>query len=156
MTNAISATNFEVFPLDPLPDMPEFESLINLWDVTRGDALMPEWRDFLFDDLTPWIGRLAISEFDGEELHVGLFGGAFVNLFGQEMTGKPFFATLLPAEREIFRNHFMKIIEGPCIGRYKGEFSLYGRDPESISVIELPMAKKSSDVSYILHALAVM
>jgi len=155
MAYDLSSMNFEVFPLEPLPDLAEFNSLINLWNVTRGDALLPVWRNFLFDDLLPWIGQLAITEFDGEEMHALLFGGAFVKLFGREMTGKPFFATLSPAARKLYHGHFMKVIEGPCIGYSEGEFSLYGNTPEQVSVIELPMAKKGGDVGYLLHALIV-
>jgi len=113
MVNDLRPMNFEVFPLEPLPDISEFNNLINIWNMTRGNDLLPVWRNFLFDDLLPWIGHLAISEFDGEEMHALLFGGAFVKLFGREMTGKPFFATLSPVEHKIYHEHFMKVIEGP-------------------------------------------
>lgn len=147
--------NFEVFPLEPLPDLPEFKSLIDIWNATRGDALMPSWGDFSFDDLMPWIGRLAVTVFDGEEMQAVLFGEAFVKLFGREMTGKPFFATLAPAHREILHGHFMKVIAGPCIGHGNGKFPLYGRDHMRINIIELPLAENGRDVSHLLHALAV-
>lgn len=153
MTNALSEFSFEEFPLQPLPDIPEFKSLINLWDVTRGDSSLPLWRDFLFDDLLSWVGRLAVTEFDGEEMHAVLFGGAFVKLFGREMTGKPFLTSLAPAEHDLFYGHFKKVIEGPCIGYAHGTFSLYNNEPQKISVIELPLAKKGGDFSHILHAL---
>jgi|SaaInlStandDraft_6_1057023.scaffolds.fasta_scaffold96651_2 hypothetical protein len=153
MANAFSEFSFEEFPLEPLPALPEFKSLINLWDVTRGDAALPVWRDFLFDDLLPWIGRLAVTEFDGEEIHALLFGGDFVKLFGREMTGKPFLASLTPAEHDLFHGHYKKVIEGPCIGYACGEFSLYENEPQQIAVIELPLATKGGDFSHILHAL---
>ena len=155
MANPWTPIKLEAFPLEPLPDLPEFKSLIDIWDATRGDALMPRWRDFLFDDLMPWIGRLAMSKFDGEELHAVLFGGAFVELFGQELTGKPFFASLAPAERELLQGYFMNLIAGPCIGHAKGSFPLYGRDHKQIHVLDLPLAENGRDASGILHALAV-
>mgnify|MGYP006865027168 CR=1 FL=1 len=155
MTNTINEMNFKVFPLTSLPDLPEFESLINLWNVTRGEALLPLWRNFLFDDLMPWIGRLAVTEYDGEEMHPVLFGGAFVELFGQEMTGKAFFQNLSPDERDVYHKHFVKIINGPCIGHSYGTFSLFNPEPKQISVIELPLADKEQSVSRILHALVI-
>jgi len=148
--------DLEACPLDPMPNFPEFNNLIDLWNHTRGNALLPRWRDFSFDDLMPWVGQLAVTEFDGDdELHFILFGGTFVALFDQELTGKPLCASLLPAQRDGSRRHFMKLIAGPFIGHGKGKVPAIGRDHIDFNVIDLPLAENGRDVSHFMHAVFV-
>ncbi|MBT6095193.1 MAG: PAS domain-containing protein [Rhodospirillaceae bacterium] len=143
-------------PLDPLPVIAEFNNLIDVWKHTRGDALLPRWPDFSFDELMPWIGQLAVSEFDGkDELHFKLFGGTFVKLFDQELTGKPLCGSLLPEQREGSRTHFMKLISGPFIGHGKGKVPAIDRDHIDFNVIDLPLAENGRDVSHFLHGVFV-
>lgn len=154
MAEQPNAGLFETFPLEPQPDLPEFKSLIDIWNVTRGDALLPRWKDFSFNDLMPWIGRLAVNEFDGEEIHSILFGGAFVELFDREMTGKPFFASLIPTEHKLLHGHIMEVITGPCIGHFKGALPLYNRDHKQVSILALPLAENGCEVSHTMHAIS--
>ena len=109
--------DLRTYPLDPLPDLPAFATLMDIWNDKRDGARLPAWPDFDFDTVLPWVGRLAISEFDGkDEFHFVLFGGAFVNLFGRELTGKPLFASLHPDQEPHSRQHFMAMLKGPLIG----------------------------------------
>ena len=143
-------------PIEPLPDLPEFNNLIDTWNRTRGNALMPRWQDFSFDELMPWVGKLAVSEFNGDDdLVFILFGGTFVELFDQELTGKPLCGSLLPAQREESRKHFMELISGPFIGHGKGKVPAIGRDHVNFNVIDLPLAENGRDVSHFLHGVFV-
>jgi len=143
-------------PLEPLPDLPDFANLFNIWDNKRGNSLFPRWRDFSFDDLLPWIGKLAVSKFDGvDELHFVLFGGTFVDLFSQELTGKPLCASLLPEQREASRKHFMDLINSHSIGHGRGKVPFINRGHIDFNVIDLPMAENGRDVSHFLHGVAI-
>ncbi len=156
MTEQWGLFDLETLPLDPIPDVSEFGDLIGIWDRTRKDSLLPRWKDFSFDSLMPWIGRLAMSEFDGkDDLTFTLFGGKFVELFDQELTGKPLCASLLPAQRESSRAHFMKLMAGPYIGHGKGKVPSIDRNHIDFNVIDLPLAENGRDVSHFLHGVAV-
>lgn len=148
--------DLEALPLDPVPDLPEFGDLIDIWHRTQGRNPLPRWRDFSFDDLLPWVGRLAVSRFDGvDELHFVLFGGTFVDLFGQELTGKPLCASLLPDQRDASRQHFLKLREGPFVGHGRGKVPVANLDHMDFNVIDLPLADNGHDVSHFLHGVVV-
>ena len=69
---------------------PKFASLLRLWEERRGTRTLPCRRDFLAEELKPWMGHLAIvSVRDGpKRFFVELAGEKVVQYDGANFTGK--------------------------------------------------------------------
>ena len=69
---------------------PKFESLFRLWEERRGARTLPCRRDFLPEELKPWMGHLAIvSLHDGLKRFLAeLVGEKVVQYDGADFTGK--------------------------------------------------------------------
>ena len=49
---------------------------------------MPARRDFTYEDLWPWLGRLNLIAVDGDDARFVVFSEVSTRLYGREMTGK--------------------------------------------------------------------
>ncbi len=145
------------FPMQPVPAIPSFQSVLSLWAGKIHDGRPPAWHDFDFDELLPWVGSLSRSVFDGDQDFVfRLFGGEYVSLFGRELTGKKLCGNLAPELIEATQTHLLELISRPAIGWTTGFVPLPAREHVEFNVLDLPLSDRSgATVSEFLHALVV-
>jgi len=77
-----------VQPADPARLPPSLAQFLALWNEKRGQRRMPARRDFSFDDLWPWLGRLNLIAVEGDDGRYVVFSETSTRLYGREMTGK--------------------------------------------------------------------
>lgn len=75
-------------PADPARLPPSLARFLALWEAKRGARRMPARRDFTFEDLWPWLGRLNLIAVEGDEARFVVFSEVSTRLYGREMTGK--------------------------------------------------------------------
>jgi hypothetical protein len=70
-------------------DLPnELRSLVELWHMKRGGRPLPARRDFLIEELRPWLGRLHVIEVLPDDFRFAVFATTSAQRVGVELTGK--------------------------------------------------------------------
>jgi hypothetical protein len=77
-----------VQPADPSRLPPSLARFLALWNGKRGARRMPARRDFSFEDLWPWLGRLNLIAVEGDDGRFVVFSETSTRLYGREMTGR--------------------------------------------------------------------
>lgn len=75
-------------PADPARLPPSLARFLALWNEKRGQRRMPARRDFSYEDLWPWLGRLNLIAVEGDEARFVVFSEVSTRIYGREMTGK--------------------------------------------------------------------
>ena len=104
------------FPVDPLPEIDGFSSLLAIWDGKRDGTLLPPKTAFGIEDFGAWVGRIAISEWEDGDCRFRLFGTQFVDLLERDLTGELLCETLMPDLVEPLKRHFAELRYGSRIG----------------------------------------
>lgn len=142
---------FHQLPLDPLPNLPFFAPILKLYDAKRAGRLMPRWQDFEFTEFVGWHAEIALSEREGNDLRFRIFGGKFVELFAQDMTGQLLAASMAPQQYEAIIEHFRRCIDGPKMGMVIGRVPTLERAFLGFQVLDLPLADSEGNVERFLH-----
>ena len=143
------------FPVDPLPDIEEFSSLLAIWDAKRDGAQLPLKSAFDIEDFGGWLGRIAISEWEDGDCRFRLFGTQFVDLLGRDLTGELLCESLMPDLVEPSKRHFAELRYGSRIGHTTGYVPVPGREFIAFNVLDLPLWDAHSQVGFFLHGLVV-
>lgn len=141
---------------DPLPAIPSFQPMLDLWDGRRGGMVMPAWDAFDFSDFVGWHGKISVSERDGDDFRLRLFGTEWSGLFSRDLTGDCIIESLDPGVAPYVKRHFATLMQGPCIGHAKGYVPLPDRKFIPFNVIDLPMGPPDGPVTHFLHGLKVL
>ena len=75
-------------PADPSNLPPSLARFLSLWESKRAGRRMPARRDFTYEDLWPWMGRLNLIAVEGGEGRFLVFSETSTRVYGREMTGK--------------------------------------------------------------------
>jgi hypothetical protein len=91
----------------------------DLWHAKRGERALPARRDFTFDDLRPWVGRIRVVRVthDPIRFQVTLDGSEIVNTIGIDLTGR-FLDVVYGAERLRFLlDPYLRVVteKVPCL-----------------------------------------
>lgn len=143
------------FPVDPLPDIDGFSSLLAIWDGKRDGTLLPPKTAFGIEDFGAWVGRIAISEWEDGDCRFRLFGTQFVDLLGRDLTGELLCESLMPDLVEPSKRHFAELRYGSRIGHTTGYVPVPGREFIAFNVLDLPLWDEQSEVGFFLHGLIV-
>lgn len=138
-------------PLEPLPDMPEFRAMLDLYESKRNGRAMPCWKDFSFSEFVGWHTRIALSMRRGDDFWFRIFGSTFVELFGRDLTGENLLGSIVPEQVSEAKQHFKKLVEGPMLGVSAGRVPFAGRGFREFDVLHLPLADHENAVSHCLH-----
>lgn len=47
---------------DPIPDLVEFREPLRIWNKARGNKIMPEWKDFSFENWVGWHASMCVTD----------------------------------------------------------------------------------------------
>lgn len=84
--------------------------LYDLWVETRGGRILPRRADFPPEVLKPWLGNLILIEIcEDRQYRYRLYGSAFVNRFGVEMT-KRTVDDLPPEQSAVIRKDYDTVV----------------------------------------------
>lgn len=145
---------YRCLPLRPLPDVAGYSSILQLWDLKRGDRLMPKRADFTFEDFLGWHGAIAISVVEGDDLRFTLYGNRYVELLGVDLTNKLLCASMDENLIARTKSYFADLIHGPHIGQVSGGAPTEGRDFIAFDVLDMPLSENGQDVTQFVHALS--
>lgn len=73
---------------DPASLTQNLASFYALWTHKRGDRDLPARREFPFDELAPWLGRLHLIEVLPNDFRFRVFAGRSTQRLGDEWTGR--------------------------------------------------------------------
>lgn len=145
----------EFFPIKRRLSLPQFDSLLEAWYCARRNKPVPRKTALRSKELGQWLGRIAISERDGYEYKIRLFGTMYVKLFGRDLTGKTLSATLNPHSLMAVQEYFEAIGKRPVIGYSNGRVPIGHRRYLAFSTVDLPMSDDIGCPRYFLHGLVV-
>ena len=87
-----SGNSLSLYAADADPSVfGDYGPFVSMWQEKCAGRALPAWRDFSFEDLTPWIGRLLVVDLDfrdGIDGTYRLCGGEWVSIFDSDLTGK--------------------------------------------------------------------
>ncbi len=151
--NKKRTNTYRCLPLRPLPEIAGYSPILRLWDLKRGDRLMPRRADFTFEDFLGWHGAIAISVVEGDDLRFTLYGTQYVELLGGDLTNKLLCASMDESLIARTKSYFADLIHGPHIGHVSGGAPTEGRDFIAFDVLDMPLSENGQDVTQFLHAL---
>lgn len=138
-------------PLEPLPHLPPFRSILHLYEAKRAGRILPAWQAFNFTDFVGWHARIAVSKREGDDLRFRIFGSAFTELFARDLTGALLIDSLVPEQKRETAQHFKRCIEWPLIGLAVGSVPAVDRDFLEFQVLDLPLGDADGTVTHFLH-----
>lgn len=141
-------------PLEALPDLSGFRRIVALYDQKRGGRIMPTWKDFTFTEFIGLHSRLALSQREAGDFRFRIFGTAFVELFGRDLTGEFLTKSLVSEQVKETYRHFKTLVDEKMCGRAVGRVPAIGRGFLDFDVLDLPLADASGNVSHFLHVCA--
>lgn len=138
----------------PIADMPDVEAFSPFQAIYRSKQRgggVPAWSDFGFADFAGWHSRLCVTEREGDNLRVRIFGTYFAELCNADFTGDLLYGRFKPDQAEFLKAYFDTIIHTPCIGWSLGKLPIEGRDFLNFEVMDLPVTDDAGEVTRILH-----
>ena len=115
---------------------------------------MPAWRDFSFEDLRPWIGRLLLVDLDfsdGLDGKYRLCGCEWVAIFDSDLTGKRYKDVMAEPVRKRSEPYLSALFRERLIGYRVMSSFWFQRDFIGIEVLDLPLSddgNKTNAVSW--------
>ncbi len=149
-----TANVYRCLPLRPLPEIEGYASILRLWDLKRGDRLMPSRSDFNFEDFQGWYGSTAISVVEDDDLRFTLYGDKYVELLGVDLTNRLLCASMDEGLIARTKKYFAALINGPRIGHLSGVAPTAGRDYMAFNVLDMPLSDNGQDVTQFIHSLS--
>lgn len=142
------------FPIEPMVSIPEFSTLLTIWYGARKGRVTPHKASLRCELLKGWLGRIAISERDGDDYRLRLFGTEFSDVFGRDLTGCHLLASLGEHCGGLTHEHLATLLDGPFIGYTTGRVPIPGREFLELSIIDLPMSDQQGRNRFFLHGLS--
>ena len=82
---------------------PQLGALCRLWEAKRAGNAMPSRRDFMIEELGPWLGHLMLVDAidGGRDFAYRVFGTWIADFLGYDLTGKPLSTLASPRQRAV-------------------------------------------------------
>ncbi|MFD2205009.1 hypothetical protein [Kiloniella antarctica] len=145
--------NRQCYSLNPLPILPGFEDVLNLWDSKRNGHLLPAWDNFQFDDFGGVHSRVSVSEKEDNDFRFKIYGSDFARLRDRDLTNKLLCASVGVNWKGGAYAYFAEISKGPYIGRTQGVVPDARCHLVKINSIDLPLGEDGKNVSHCLHVI---
>lgn len=107
------------------PDTPAnffgpYEPFVQLWQTKRTDKRLPGWKDFTFEVLIPWVGKMALVDLLPGDIIDGtyrLFGADWVKISKIDLTGKRYTDVITDNMRAVMDPYHKTLLNEGLIGR---------------------------------------
>jgi len=125
-----------------------FQELVALWQSKRRGRLVPERADFDFTDFKPWLGRIAIADFETDPFNVRfvLWGTDLVTWWGADYTNKSLGELAKRPEllKEVEGQYFLDMKNEPFIGLVEGRLERDYDSYRKVMGVDLPMGRNGT------------
>ena len=141
---------FHLYGADTQPDaFGRFAPLVALWQAKREDRRFPAWKDFDFEELHPWIGKMSLIDLDPGVVDgvYRLFGGDWVTVLGKDLTGKRYSKVIPKAARARSRPYLTTHLKDGLIGHRLTSSYWHHRDFIKVEVLELLLSDNGADAT---------
>ena len=120
---------------------------VSLWQGKRAGRELPAWRDFSFEDLTPWIGRLLVVDLDfsdGIDGTYRLCGGEWVAIFDSDLTGKRYKDVMTEEVKKRSQPYLSTLFRERLVGYRVMSSYWFQRDFIKIELLDLLLSDNGS------------
>ena len=139
---------YRLYPGDlPATQFGHFKSFVDLWRSKFQNETYPSWRDFKFEELEEWWGRMSLAEIktDPLDLEFILWGTKLTNWWGVDFTKKKM-SESYERRQENWRlyegPYFQSLIDHMGIGMVSGTLLLLERGFVNVQGVDLLLAQE--------------
>jgi len=150
---------FRSYDPDASPEMfGLFSSFVELWQTKRTGRRLPAWKDFSFDDLRPWIGKMALVDLD-PGVYEGvyrLYGGNWVTVANIDLTKKRLSEDMPKVVYGRIKPYFESLFRDGLIGHRVTWSSWRHREFINVEILDLLLSDNGTDVTQSLSVLIIL
>lgn len=133
----------------------KFKPIFKLWNKKRGDAALPSWKDFEFEDFIGWHEFIILTEVNLEpfDLHYRIYSSFASNIYNKNFTGKTMRSLTPTLDNASDINHYERLQKQQKIGASFGPVKWPEKDHMNISMLDLPLSADGRTVTHFLSCI---
>ena len=130
-----------------------YEPFVQLWQTKRAGKQLPSWKDFTFEELYPWVGKMLLVDLDAGDIMDGTYrlcGGDWVRISNKELTGKRYTEVIHDEMRATMDPYHRVLHKEGLIGRRTTTSYLEGRDFFLIDMLDVVLSDNGNTATQYL------